>query len=116
MVLYHCMIELKNDARALAFASAAENWLGHLKTKGLIGDWNLYRRKLGLGSEAHGDFMLQIQVKSLSHLDTAFQSLMQDDDTDPRNYELMHEMIGSVQTGLYRPYPDEKQRERIALI
>lgn len=116
MDLYHCMIELKNDARALAFASAAESWLGHLQSKGLIGEWQLFRRKLGLGSEVHGDFMLQIEVESLSHLDTAFQSLMQDDDTDPRRYELMHEMIRSAHVGLYRPYPDANQRERVALV
>ena len=116
MVLYHCVIELKNDARALAFASAAETWLGLLKTRGLIGDWRLFRRKLGLGSERHGDFMLQIEVESLTHLDKAFSHLAQDSDIDPRSYELMHEMIQSADVGLYRPYPDPSQREHVALI
>ena len=40
MVLYHCMIEIKNDARALAFASAVENWPGSLQAQSLI---RLYR-------------------------------------------------------------------------
>ncbi len=117
MVLYHCMIEIKNDARALAFASAVENWLGSLQARALIGEWRLFRRKLGLGSDMHADFILQIEVESLTHLDAAFQSLMQTEDDDAqRTYEMMHEMIRTAQIGLYRPYPDPTQRERIALI
>ncbi len=30
MTLYICQIDLKQDARALAFAQAVEAWMGHL--------------------------------------------------------------------------------------
>ena len=44
MNLYHCMIELKDGAKALAFASACEAWLGHLQGRGVIRSWRLLRR------------------------------------------------------------------------
>lgn len=41
--LYQCMITLKLDAQALAFAAASEKWFGILKSDSLIGDRRLYR-------------------------------------------------------------------------
>jgi hypothetical protein len=38
------------------------------------------------------------------------------DEESTRLYERMHAMIASMQIGLYRPYPDPAQRERIALL
>jgi hypothetical protein len=38
------------------------------------------------------------------------------DDAATRRYDQMHGMIARVDVGLYRPYPDPTQRERIALI
>jgi hypothetical protein len=35
---------------------------------------------------------------------------------DERAFDRMHQMIGEVEIGLYRPYPDPSQRERIALV
>lgn len=117
MNLYHCMIELKSDARALAFASAAEHWLGGLRTRGLIGDWRLFRRKFGLASGRHSDFLLLIEIEDMAALESAFRALaLSGDDADRRHYDLVHEMIATVDIGLYRPYPDPGQRERIALI
>jgi hypothetical protein len=116
MNLYHCMIELKDEARALAFSSAVANWMGHLQGRGLIGGWRLMRRKFGLASGAHPDFLLEIEVKGLTQLDDAFRALAQADDEAVRRYDQMHAMIATVQVGLYRPYPDPEQRERVALV
>lgn len=117
MNLYHCMIELKDDAHALAFAAAADKWLSALTKAGHIRGWQLFRRKFGLASSHHTDILIMIEVESLAHLDTAFQSLSEDvSDDDARNYELMHGMIKSSHVGLYRPYPDATQRESVALI
>ncbi|MBT9245371.1 hypothetical protein KM031_16100 [Gemmobacter fulvus] len=116
MNLYHCMIELKSDARALAFAVAVDAWLGHLQTAGLIGGWRLMRRKFGLASGLHTDFLLEIEVEGFAQLDAAFAALGGSDDTALRRYDQMHQMIVRLDVGLYRPYPDPAQRERIALI
>ncbi len=116
MNLYHCMIELKSDAKALAFASAADHWLTSLKDRGCVRDWRLFRRKFGLASGTHTDFILEIEFDDMTHLDRTFRMLGSADETDARYYDLVHQMIQGVEIGLYRPYPDPEQRERIALI
>lgn len=117
MNLYHCMIELRQECRALAFAKAAEGWMSHLKARGLITDWRLMRRKFGLASGTHPDFLLEIEVPGMAALEDAFAALAAtDDDEAARRYDQMHQMIAHVDVGLYRPYPDATQRERIALI
>lgn len=116
MNIYHCMIELKDDARALGFAAALEAWMSYLAEQDLIGEWRLLRRKFGLASGAHRDFVLEVQVTSLSALDVAFSALSHVDAEAEQRYDRMHQMIASLETGLYRLYPDPTQRERIALI
>ncbi|RID93527.1 hypothetical protein D2N39_00975 [Gemmobacter lutimaris] len=116
MNLYHCMIELKSEARALAFAAAVDGWMAYLKSAGLVLDWRLMRRKLGLASGRHTDFLLEIALPDMAALDAAFTLLANADEQATRRYDQMHQMIAEVQVGLYRPYPDPAQRERIALI
>ena len=116
MNLYHCLIELKSEARALAFAAAAQNWMTYLQDQGLVSGWRLMRRKFGLASGAHCDFLLEIELPDMAALDTAFSALAQADEQAARRYDQMHQMIAEVSVGLYRPYPDVAQRERIALI
>ncbi|MCU0899811.1 MAG: hypothetical protein MUC82_04850 [Cypionkella sp.] len=116
MNLYHCMIELRQDCRALSFAKAVEGWMTLLHSRGLISGWRLMRRKFGLASGAHPDFLLEIEVPGMAALDEAFAALSAADEEAGRRYDLMHQMIASVDVGLYRPYPDPAQRERIALI
>ncbi len=116
MNVYHCMIELRAEARALTFAQACASWMGYLEAQGLITGWRLLRRKFGLASGQHTDFLLEIELAGLTALDTAFAALAAADDEATRRYDLMHGMIASADVGLYRPYPDPSQRERIALI
>lgn len=116
MNLYHCMIELRPEAHALGFAHATTAWMDHLKAEGLVTEWRLMRRKFGLASGAHTDFLLEITVPGLASLDVAFLALANADDPATRRYDQMHGMIARVDVGLYRPYPDPTRRERIALI
>ncbi len=116
MNVYHCMIELRQDCRALAFAKAVDGWMTLLQARGLISGWRLMRRKFGLASGAHPDFLLEVEVKGMAALEDAFAALAAADEEAGRRYDLMHQMIASVSVGLYRPYPDATQRERIALI
>jgi hypothetical protein len=117
MNLYHAMIELKSGAKALAFAAAAEEWLGTLESRGMIQGWRLLRRKFGLASGRHSDFMLEIEMSGLQQLEDSFMELGKGGSyEDEQLYARVHDMIATVDIGLYRPYPDEAQRERIALI
>lgn len=116
MHIVHCLIELHNDARALAFAAAAEQWLDHLREVDLIADWRLMRRTLGLAAGAHTDFILEITLTDFATLDGLFTSLATADDESVRRYDLMHQMIARADSGLYRSFPDAQGCERIALI
>lgn len=117
MNLYHCLIELRSGAKALVFAAAAEDWLDSLQRRNMIGSWRLLRRKFGLASGRHSDFILEIEVDGMTQLDATFLTLGQsDDDRDEQRYTKFHDLIATADIGLYRPYPDPDQRERIALI
>ncbi len=116
MNLYHCMIDLKHDAKALIFAAALDQWLSLLQAEGRIGAWRLLRRKLNLAGPGCADFLLEIEVADLAQLDEAFRFLAGADDEAQRRYDQMHQHVAHVEYGLYRPYPDPEGTERLALI
>jgi len=116
MNLYHCMIDLKDEAKALQFSHAMRAWMDFLKSQDVIVDWRLMRRKLNLTSDAHRDFILEVEIKNLEQLDQAFHYISGTSDKIERLHGLVHAMIEKVEFGLYRPYPDESRVERIALL
>jgi hypothetical protein len=116
MNLYHVMIDLKDDAKALVFAKALDEWLGYLQGAGKIGPWRLMRRKLGLATDTHGDFLLEIEVERMTQLDDAFRHVSGHSDEVERLYYPVHNMIASARYGLYRPFPDDERAERVALL
>jgi hypothetical protein len=116
MNLYHCMIELKSDAKALAFSAALDAWMTHIQERGMIRDWRLMRRKLNLAADSCADFLLEIEVEDLTQLDKAFRLLGASDDETARKYTQVHQLIAQAQFGLYRPFPDPERVERLALL
>ena len=116
MNLYHCMIDLKQDAKALHFAKALDDWMTHLKQVGVINNWRLMRRKLNLASDDHCDFLLEIEVTDLAQLDHAFRLAGTQDDEVARLHRVLHDQVGHSRFGLYRPFPDPERSERVALI
>lgn len=116
MNLYHCMIDLKQDAKALTFSLAVETWMSHLVAQGVVESWRLLRRKLNLASDCHSDFMLEIEVRDLSQLDQAFRLSGSHNEEVERMHRSVHDLIARSQIGLYRPFPDPERSERMALI
>lgn len=116
MNLYHCSIDLKNDAKAVSFAMAIDAWMDHLQSNGAILSWRLCRRKLGFGAPRARDFLLEIEVRDLAHLDQAFRHLGKGSEEVERLYTTVHQMVGEVDIALYRPFPDPEKAERMALI
>lgn len=116
MNIYHCMIELKDRDNALGFAEAASEWFEYLENKGLISGWRLLRRKFGLASSDHTDFIVEMDFEDMSALESAFNRLSTVDDEEEALYRKMHAMIEVEKIGFYRIYPDPIKRERIALI
>jgi hypothetical protein len=116
MNLYHCAIDLKEGASALAFAHALEKWMGHLVENGGARSWRLLRRKLNLAADSCRDFLLEIEVDDLAQLDRAFHIVGGRDAAVDRLYSQITPMIARVEYGLYRPFPDPHRSERVALL
>jgi hypothetical protein len=116
MNIYACLIDLKPAVNPLAFAHAAAAWFDMLKAADRIMGWQLQRRKLHLAGQGFGDFLLLVELRDLAQLDAAFLHLSSGSDADGRAYDLMHAMIDRFEVGLYRPYPDTVQVERLAII
>lgn len=117
MNLYCCQFDLKQDAKALAFAAALEAWMSHLQAEGVIASWRLMRRKLNLAADCYRDFLLEIDLQDLAQLDAAFHATAHSDD-DPVGAmrARVHDMIDQADFALYRPYPDIQGAERLALL
>ncbi|WP_137700430.1 DUF6614 family protein [Marimonas lutisalis] len=116
MNLYTCSIDLKDDAKALAFAHAVSEWMGFLQSKGVIGGWRLLRRKLNLASDSHRDFILHVEVANLAQLDDAFRLSGSHDEHVATLYRAVNTLIAEEEFGLYRPFPDPERAERMALL
>lgn len=116
MNLYHCQIDLHHEAKALAFASALDQWLSYLKDRGVVQDWRLLRRKLRLASDNCRDFLLEIEFSDMVQLDAAFKVLGEHDEEVERLYANVRSLIANHDIGLYRPFPDAERAERMALI
>lgn len=106
MNLYHCVIELRPEARSIVFSEACAQWTGYLQSHGLISGWRLLRRKFG-SSGQHTDFLLEMEVPDLAALDAAFSALGNKADEATQRHEHMHGMIARAEIGLYRPFPDK---------
>ena len=113
---YTCSIDLKQDAKALAFAAAVEAWMGHLQNSGAIAGWRLMRRKLNLASNHHRDFLLEVEVEDLTQLDRAFRLSGAQDEDVAMLHARVHDLIGAADFALYRPFPDPERAERMALV
>ncbi|MCZ8333737.1 MAG: hypothetical protein O9328_05705 [Rhodobacteraceae bacterium] len=112
------MIDLRTKSYARAFAHVVGLWLHHLTKLKLVSIWPLMRQRFGRASGRHPDFAAEVEIKSLAAPDNAVTALA-DADADADSVQLYvktHPMIESIEIGLYRPYPDPAQRERIALI
>ncbi|WP_187430623.1 hypothetical protein ROLI_021390 [Roseobacter fucihabitans] len=116
MNVYCCMITLKDNAKALLFAKALEDWMGHLRASDAIGDWRLMRRKLNLAADCYRDFLLEIEVDGLAQLETAFRLTGTHDDEVAQLHRAVHDLIETAEFALYRPYPDMERSERMALL
>ncbi|MFK7881230.1 DUF6614 family protein [Roseobacter sp.] len=116
MNVYCCMITLKDSAKALLFAKAVEDWMSHLRSADVIGEWRLMRRKLNLAADCYRDFMLEIEVDGLAQLEAAFRLTGSHDDEVAQLHRAVHDLIDTADFALYRPYPDMERAERMALL
>ena len=112
MDYYEAWFDLKNTAKDLEFSEKVDDYLGHLKDKGMIQGYRLVRRKLGFGPKELGEFRLTIEVEDLGQLDRAFlYAATRGPEIEPLHAGV-YAAIKEVKFALYRDFPDEVRIKR----
>ena len=106
MDLYHVWCDLKPGVKDTAFCEGVATYLGHLKSEGLIAEWRLTRRKLGLGPSDLGEFHLLIEVKDLAQLDAAFGRVASRKEPVEGFHFGVNSLVQNARFALYRDFPD----------
>lgn len=106
MDIYHVWGDLKSGVSDIQFSERVAAYMGHLKGKGLIENWRLTRRKLGLGAAGLGEFHLMIDVKGLAQLDEAFQQVASRREPVEGVHFGVNSLVQNAQFALYRDFPD----------
>jgi Family of unknown function (DUF6614) len=110
MDIYHAWCDLKPGVRDTEFCDGVAKYMGHLKAEGLIENWRLTRRKLGLGPPALGEFHLMIEVKDLRQLDEAFARVAGRGEPTEGFHFGVNSLAQNVVFALYRDFPDPFRR------
>ena len=106
MDLYHIWCDLKPGVRDAALAESAGKYLAHLKSEGLIENWRLTRRKLGLGPPGMGEFHIIIETKDLAQLDAAFRNVASRREPVEGFHVGVNALVQNAVFALYRDFPD----------
>ena len=106
MNLYHIWCDLKPGVGDLVFAEKVGGYLGHLKDQGLIEDFRLARRKLGLGAPGLGEFHVMIEVRDLAQLDKAFERVAGRREPVEGFHFGVNSLVTNATFALYRDFPD----------
>ena len=106
MDIYQGFFDLKPGTNDLEFAEAFNAYMAHLKSKGLIESFRLFRRKLGLGPDGLGDWQFLIEVKDLAQLDAAFRGVSERRDPIESKHFAVNSQVAAVKFALYREFPD----------
>lgn len=103
---YHLWFGLRAGVKDLDFVAAAQAMLGHLRDAGTLEAFTIQRRKLGFGPSDIGEWHIDIVMRDMAQLETAFAAVA------PRSGEVesLHAAVWSkvegLKTGLYRDFPD----------
>ncbi len=106
MDYYHIWADLKQSNRDLEFAANLDRYLGVLKERGLIADFQLTRRKLGFGPSNLGEFHVTIATENLEQLDRAFQQIRPREGEVEGLHAAVYSAVTNLTTALYRDFPD----------
>jgi len=99
MNFYQVWFDLKDSVRHKEFLKSARDFLDLLKIRGLITEYVILRRKLGLGPEELGEFNIQIMGQSIGALDRISELITKGDS------DLYLKHAEMVKFGLYRKWP-----------
>ena len=106
MDIYHAWCDLKPGVSDISFCDGVAKYMRHLKSQGLIENWRLMRRKLGLGLPALGEFHLMIEVRDLHQLDQAFARAAERREPTEGFHFGVNSLVENAAFALYRDFPD----------
>ena len=106
MDIYHAWCDLKPGTSDISFCEGVAKYMGHLRSEGLIENWRLTRRKLGLGPSTLGEFHVMIEVKDLGQLDGAFGRVAGRREPIEGFHFGVNSLVANVVFALYRDFPD----------
>ncbi len=106
MDVYNIWCDLKPGISDTGFAAKLEAYLTHLKTHGLIENYRLMRRKLGLGPSGLGEFHVMIETRDLAQLDAAFNRVAARREPEETVHAGVNALVCNATFALYRDFPD----------
>ena len=112
MDYYHAWFDLRNTAKDVEFSQRVNDFLGHMKEKGMIEGFSLSRRKLGFGPSELGEFHITVETKDMAQLDQAFlHAATRGPDVEPLHAGV-YSMVENVKFALYRDFPDAVRHDK----
>jgi hypothetical protein len=106
MNLYHAWCDLKPGVSDIAFAEGVARYMEHLRDRGLMENWRLTRRKLGLSPPDFGEFHLMMEVRDLAQLDRAFDRVSERSEPTEGFHFGVNSLVQNARFALYRDFPD----------
>jgi hypothetical protein len=82
------------------------NYLGYLRSEGLIVDFHITRRKFGFGPAELGEFHVRVDAADLAQLDKAFSLVATRSGKIEDLHRPVFSMVKDVISALYRDFPD----------
>jgi hypothetical protein len=107
MDIYHVWCDLKPGVSDLIFSERVADYMSYLKSRGLIENWRLMRRKLGLAPAEFREFHLMIETNGLQQLESAFEHVASRREPAEGIHFGVNSLATNVRFALYRDFPDD---------
>jgi hypothetical protein len=104
--IYHVWCNLKPGVGDIAFGERLAAYMDHLKSEGLIENWRLCRKKLGLAPKGLGEFHIMIEVNDLAQLEAAFERVAGRREPVEELHFGVNSLVEDAVFALYRDFPD----------
>jgi len=108
--IYHGWFDLKSGESDLEFADLLGRYMDHLRAEGLIANWRLTRRKLGLAPPVLREFHVMIETDGIAQLDDAFKVVSARSEPTEGLHYAVNSRVENAFFALYRDFPDPQRQ------
>ena len=107
MDIYHSFFNLKPGIGDLEFVEHARAYFEHLKAEGLLADYRIMRRKLGLSGVDLPEFHIMLEFEGMAQLDATFARVAARSEPIESLHHGVNSRVKDASFALYRDFPDE---------